>query len=137
MPTGTVQLSVLSDVMSCVQRLLNLQDNKLGDDSVKALMVSMQNNSTVLKLYLDSNPFGDASCAAIGAMLAMNGTLKELGLARARIRPAGCEVISEALENTKQGSGSALERLDISWNAIANVGAMALLAVLETNQVSN
>jgi NLR family CARD domain-containing protein 3 len=102
----------------CELRLLSLENNKIGDDGAKAVAALLA-VSSMAELNLAVNLIGDEGAVALGAGLAASRTLKALSLYHNKVSDHGTSAIGNTLET------SALETLDLSFNAVRSVDALA------------
>ncbi|MCD6035114.1 MAG: family protein 3-like [Rickettsiales bacterium] len=108
---------------------LHLNDNKVGDEGVKALAEALKTNKTLTTLYLDWNKIGNTGAEALAEALKTNKTLTALDLSCNDIGNMGAGAILEALRTNKT-----LTTLHLGWNEIDKTGAEAILEALRTNK---
>lgn len=92
---------------------INLEDNKLTDQSIQSFLFGLKNNNSIKKLDLSKNRLTDQSAIIFKEVLKINDTLQELYLHWNQIQGEGACSILEPLQ-----INDCLKVLDLSWNAI-------------------
>lgn len=110
---------------------LSLGDNEIGRRGCIALRNFLSSSKTKLnKLNLENNQIGDDEIALLMDPLCNSKSLRELSLSfNSKITQSGWRMFSACLQN----GNSAMEKLDLSSNNVANEGAIALGNALTKN----
>ncbi|XP_052133307.1 NLR family CARD domain-containing protein 3-like isoform X1 [Frankliniella occidentalis] len=113
---------------------LDLADNELGDDGVKAMQEALAQNDELRELDLSNNNLGPAAAAALGKALRENQTIESLGLSRNNLYedvPKGLRVLLRAIQQREKS----FQHLDLAWNALNASAAVPLRAFLVRSTV--
>ncbi len=130
-PQGVADLAATLST-DTVLRVLNLHQNRLGDDGVLALANEglFQNESSRLEqLVLSSNGICNNAAVALGAYLGWNPSIRILDLSMNRISDAGIKVLSVGLTQNFR-----LNCLNLGANLITDTGVKALAKALQLNR---
>ena len=84
-------------------RILNLEQNSIGDEGVEYLAAAISRHKTLQILNLSSNHLTNKSCEQFETMLAMNNSLLELYLRWNRITSVGGYHIFNGLQHSVLG----------------------------------
>ncbi|KAG8469075.1 hypothetical protein KFE25_007593 [Diacronema lutheri] len=137
---------------------LHLSSNGLTDVTGVALAVALESNGSVTQLSLDANELTDATAIALGATLQRNGALSGIDLGANRIGDAGAAALAEGLRGNSTvrdlwlnnnaltmhsakplaralaDPNCALEKLNLNYNQLGDLGADALAKALQLNE---
>ncbi|CAF3468652.1 unnamed protein product [Rotaria socialis] len=138
-------IGILVEVLN-VNRTLTDIDLSFGmnDDDCVFIANTLINNSSLEKLKICRNKITSVGCKAIGEMLKSNITLKYLNICRNNLRDEGVKFICEGDNNLNDDditvianalkSNNTLIELDVKWNKISEIGALALINTLTVNR---
>ncbi|KAF9140378.1 hypothetical protein BGX30_006609, partial [Mortierella sp. GBA39] len=124
---GGREFGILADALKTNSTLttLDLGNNSIEYERVKALAEALKANSTLTTLYLRRNSIGDNGAKSLAEALKINSTLTTLDLERI---PTGAKALAEALK-----ANLTLTTLNLEWNSIESDRAKALAEALMTN----
>ncbi|OZG31267.1 leucine-rich repeat domain-containing protein [Rickettsia endosymbiont of Culicoides newsteadi] len=94
---------------------IHLIHSYIGDEEIKTLVESLNNNSTVKKLKLGCNQIGNNGAKALADFLRNNKTVVKIDLLCNQIGYEGAKKLAEALQ-----SNNTLQELELKHNQISN-----------------
>lgn len=104
---------------------LCLKNNMITSKGVSTMAVTLENNTTLKSLWLDSNQVSDIGVASLTAALSKNRSgLQSLGLSSNQITDEGAKRLAEMLK-----TNTTLISLKLSGNAISDQGVKCLADV--------
>jgi Ran GTPase-activating protein (RanGAP) involved in mRNA processing and transport len=109
-------------------RHLDLRDNKICDEGMKAISDALKNNHSLEILHLKNNQISVEGAIKIATVLGINNTLKMLSLSSNKVGDEGVKKLADALS-----TNHCLELLDLGGNGISDEGAIAIATVLKIN----
>lgn len=107
---------------------IDFEDEKLGDDRVTSLALSLNHCKFVKIVDLSGNNISNDSAADLGNMLRSNRIITSLSLRSNNIGDPGAVSLAQGLEANRH-----LELLHLDKNEIGDVGAKALAKALSVN----
>jgi Ran GTPase-activating protein (RanGAP) involved in mRNA processing and transport len=108
---------------------LELSQNSIDDEGVKALAVALKQNQTLTHLHLDFKKISDEGAKVLAVALEQNKTLIHLDLFRNNINVAGAKALADALKQNQT-----LTYFGLTFNNIGDRGAKALAVALDQNK---
>ena len=107
---------------------LNLRKNQITPTGCLQLAHSLTQNIRLEKLNLACNPMEDVGARALAVVLQLHPTLKTLELHRTHLTDLGCRYLAEALKHN-----TALVNLDVSFNDITEAAYVDVAEALKVN----
>eukprot|EP01062_Namystynia_karyoxenos_P015199 TRINITY_DN15521_c0_g3_i1.p1 TRINITY_DN15521_c0_g3~~TRINITY_DN15521_c0_g3_i1.p1 ORF type:complete len:1004 (+),score=324.80 TRINITY_DN15521_c0_g3_i1:95-3013(+) len=107
--------------------LLNLGEQRLGDDALMAVADQLTLSQHMATLLLSGNRIGDGGAAALAGVLRHSPSLTALALGGNQIGCDGAASLAKALDD---GGGAALTDLNLERNCIGDRGALAICGAL-------
>lgn len=112
-------------------KVINLSDNKIDAAGLITLAEALRHNTTLETLDLSTNPCASPEAVAVlRATLVSNRSLKRVFLANTGLTPEGAIALAESIPEM-----TSILHLDLTDNAIAEAGLMALGAAAKTNSI--
>ena len=111
-------------------KTLDISSNKIGDVGVQAFAQLLLFDTQMEDLFAQSIHIGIEGAIHMAKVLEYNYTLRRLKLGGNQISPLGTRFLMEGLA---KNTSTALEILDLSWNAIGPEGAKQVAEVLKEN----
>ncbi|KAL0210245.1 hypothetical protein P9112_010329 [Eukaryota sp. TZLM1-RC] len=110
--------------------LKNLKNgySTFSDRAVKAVVISLHDNTTITSLTIGSPNIGPVGAASLAELLLANRTLTELDLTGCRVSNSGIISIAKSLEQN-----NSLKELKVGGNDIGTIGIMDLSEALKVN----
>jgi Ran GTPase-activating protein (RanGAP) involved in mRNA processing and transport len=144
----------------CSLKKLDISDNDIGRRGGKALSVGLSENKSIVELYMGRNDVESIGAAGFGICLEKNSSLRILDLSNCDLDDIGCAAIAFGLRSNSTletlilsdqalsdmgaveignclklaGEKSGLKSLQLQRNAIRNIGANGLAAMLKVNK---
>ncbi|KAL0240139.1 hypothetical protein GEMRC1_010246 [Eukaryota sp. GEM-RC1] len=107
---------------------INLKDNSIGHEGVRALAEALKVNTTVTSIDLSKNFIGDEGARILADVLKINTTISNINLGDNSIGVEGARALAEVLKvNTEVSS------INLCKNSVGAGGASALAEALKVN----